>query len=88
MKSNVGRLSLMMFLQYAVWGAWLPLAARYLTAPRRGRRARIHRNPDGHHPGARRLDRRDLLALHRGAARRSLLQHRALSRGAARDRRA
>jgi nucleoside transporter len=33
MKSNVGRLSLMMFLQYAVWGAWLPLAARYLTAP-------------------------------------------------------
>ena len=32
MKSNVGRLSLMMFLQYAVWGAWLPLAARYLTA--------------------------------------------------------
>ena len=33
MKSNVGRLSLMMFLQYAVWGAWLPLAGRYLTAP-------------------------------------------------------
>jgi len=32
MKSSVGRLSLMMFLQYAVWGAWLPLAARYLTA--------------------------------------------------------
>ncbi len=32
MKTNVGRLSLMMFLQYAVWGAWLPLAARYLTA--------------------------------------------------------
>ncbi|MGQ0702685.1 MAG: MFS transporter [Gemmatimonadales bacterium] len=32
MKSAVGRLSLMMFLQYAVWGAWLPLAARYLTA--------------------------------------------------------
>jgi MFS family permease len=31
-KSNVGRLSFMMFLQYAVWGAWLPLAARYLTA--------------------------------------------------------
>ncbi len=27
------RLSLMMFLQYAVWGAWLPLAARYLSAP-------------------------------------------------------
>jgi nucleoside transporter len=32
MTSNVGRLSVMMFLQYAVWGAWLPLAARYLTA--------------------------------------------------------
>lgn len=31
-KPAVGRLSLMMFLQYAVWGAWLPLAARYLTA--------------------------------------------------------
>lgn len=29
---SVGRLSLMMFLQYAVWGAWLPLAARYLSA--------------------------------------------------------
>ena len=28
------RLSLMMFLQYAVWGAWLPLAALYLQAPR------------------------------------------------------
>lgn len=27
------RLSLMMFLQYAVWGAWLPVAARYLSAP-------------------------------------------------------
>jgi nucleoside transporter len=26
------RLSLMMFLQYAVWGAWLPLAGRYLSA--------------------------------------------------------
>jgi nucleoside transporter len=26
------RLSLMMFLQYAVWGAWLPLAARFLSA--------------------------------------------------------
>ena len=26
------RLSLMMFLQYAVWGAWFPLAARYLSA--------------------------------------------------------
>jgi hypothetical protein len=32
-KNAVGRLSLMMFLQYAVWGAWLPLAARYLSAP-------------------------------------------------------
>jgi nucleoside transporter len=30
--SAVARLSLMMFLQYAVWGAWLPLAARYLSA--------------------------------------------------------
>lgn len=29
----VPRLSLMMFLQYAVWGAWLPLAARYMSAP-------------------------------------------------------
>ncbi|MFN2316360.1 MAG: MFS transporter [Gemmatimonadales bacterium] len=27
------RLSIMMFLQYAVWGAWLPVAARYLSAP-------------------------------------------------------
>ena len=27
------RLSMMMFLQYAVWGAWLPVAARYLSAP-------------------------------------------------------
>jgi nucleoside transporter len=26
------RLALMMFLQYAVWGAWLPVAARYLSA--------------------------------------------------------
>ena len=32
-RNGVGRLSLMMFLQYAVWGAWLPLAARYLSAP-------------------------------------------------------
>ena len=32
MAPRLGRLSLMMFLQYAVWGAWLPLAARYLTA--------------------------------------------------------
>lgn len=27
------RLSAMMFLQYAVWGAWLPIAARYFSAP-------------------------------------------------------
>jgi len=33
MKSPAGKLSLMMFLQYAVWGAWLPVAARYLSAP-------------------------------------------------------
>jgi nitrate/nitrite transporter NarK len=26
------RLSLMMLLQYAVWGAWLPVASRYLSA--------------------------------------------------------
>lgn len=26
------RLSVMMFLQYAVWGAWLPIASRYLSA--------------------------------------------------------
>ncbi|TFH66325.1 MAG: hypothetical protein E4G90_04165, partial [Gemmatimonadales bacterium] len=32
-KTPLGRLSVMMFLQYAVWGAWLPLAARYLSAP-------------------------------------------------------
>jgi nucleoside transporter len=31
-KPAMGRLSLMMFLQYAVWGAWLPVAARYLSA--------------------------------------------------------
>ncbi len=30
---KLGRLSIMMFLQYAVWGAWLPLAGRYLSAP-------------------------------------------------------
>ena len=28
------RLSLMMFLQYAVWGAWLPVAALFLGTPR------------------------------------------------------
>lgn len=28
----VPRLSIMMFLQYAVWGAWLPVASRYLKA--------------------------------------------------------
>lgn len=33
MNGKLGRLSLMMFLQYAVWGAWLPLAGRYLSAP-------------------------------------------------------
>lgn len=33
MKAATGRLSLMMLLQYAVWGAWLPVAARYLSAP-------------------------------------------------------
>ena len=27
------RLSVMMFLQYAVWGIWLPVIARYLAAP-------------------------------------------------------
>ena len=26
------RLGTMMFLQYAIWGAWLPLTARYLSA--------------------------------------------------------
>ena len=31
--SKIGALSLMMLLQYAVWGAWLPLAGRYLSAP-------------------------------------------------------
>src|SRR5687768_14363657 len=29
----MSRLSIMMFLQYAVWGAWFPLAGRYLSAP-------------------------------------------------------
>ena len=32
MPNAASRLSLMMFLQYAVWGAWLPLAGRYLSA--------------------------------------------------------
>ena len=27
------RLGIMMFLQYAVWGVWLPLLALYLQAP-------------------------------------------------------
>lgn len=31
--SKIGALSLMMLLQYAVWGAWLPVAGRYLSAP-------------------------------------------------------
>src|SRR5215510_7918228 len=31
-KSALPRLSLMMFLQYCVWGAWFPLAGRYLSA--------------------------------------------------------
>ena len=31
-KSAGSRLSVMMFLQYAVWGVWLPLLARYLGA--------------------------------------------------------
>src|ERR1051325_7814384 len=32
-RSAAPRLSLMMFLQYAVWGVWLPYLATYLTAP-------------------------------------------------------
>ncbi len=32
-KAPLKRLSLMMFLEYSVWGAWLPVAARYLSAP-------------------------------------------------------
>ncbi|HKP30665.1 MAG TPA: MFS transporter [Gemmatimonadales bacterium] len=31
-QDSARRLSVMMFLQYAVWGAWLPVAARYLSA--------------------------------------------------------
>ena len=31
-KSKSTRLSGMMFLQYAIWGAWLPVTARYLSA--------------------------------------------------------
>ncbi|MCC7170652.1 MAG: MFS transporter [Planctomycetes bacterium] len=31
-KSPLGRLSGMMFLQYAVWGAWLPIAGRFFGA--------------------------------------------------------
>ena len=30
--SNNYRLGTMMFLQYALWGAWLPVVARYLSA--------------------------------------------------------
>ena len=30
----IGRLSVMMFLQYAIWGAWLPLFFAYLTVDR------------------------------------------------------
>ena len=32
-RSVLPRLSVMMLLQYMVWGAWLPVAARYLSAP-------------------------------------------------------
>lgn len=32
-RSAFGRLAVMMFLQYAVWGAWLPVAGRYISAP-------------------------------------------------------
>ncbi len=31
-RGPIVRLSIMMFLQYAVWGAWLPVAALYLTS--------------------------------------------------------
>ena len=30
--NNNSRLGVMMFLQYALWGAWLPVTARYLSA--------------------------------------------------------
>ena len=30
--NNNSRLGAMMFLQYALWGAWLPVTARYLSA--------------------------------------------------------
>ena len=30
--NNNSRLGIMMFLQYALWGAWLPVTARYLSA--------------------------------------------------------
>ncbi|MBC7834249.1 MAG: MFS transporter [Phycisphaerales bacterium] len=32
-RSAFASLSMMMFLQYAVWGAWLPYLAKYLTGP-------------------------------------------------------
>src|SRR4051812_20565927 len=32
-QKNYTLLSIMMLLQYMVWGAWLPLAARFLSAP-------------------------------------------------------
>ena len=38
-----GRLSVMMFLEYVIWGSWLPLLSLYLTqlARLRGRRDRL-----------------------------------------------
>ncbi len=35
-RSAGARLSVMMFMQYAVWGVWLPLLSRYLSAPVEG----------------------------------------------------